>query len=679
LDDNCDGLDQNCNGTADENYTPTSTNCGIGECTASGQMICSSGALQDTCTPGSPTGLDDDCDGSDENCNGTADENYVPAATNCGVGECAASGQLICSAGTLQDTCTPGSPTGLDDDCDGSDENCNGTADENYTPISTNCGTGGCAASGQLICSAGTLQDTCTPGSPTGLDDDCDGLDQNCNGTADENYTPTSTNCGVGECTASGQMICSSGTLQDTCTPGSPTGADDDCDGLDQNCNGTADENYTPTTTNCGVGECTASGQMICSSGTLQDTCTPGSPTGLDDDCDGSDENCNGTADENYIPTATNCGIGECTASGQMICSGGALQDTCTPGSPTGLDDDCDGSDENCNGTADENYTPTTTNCGVGECSASGLLTCISGTLHDSCTPGIPADEVCDGLDNNCNSLVDDGLQFLTYYRDADGDGYGNAAVTTEACALPSGHVADSTDCNDSNEFVNPGMSEAYCNDIDDDCNTQTVDDVTAPEISCPTDAQADYECGGIPVDNPVIQSFLQSSSAVDDCDGSIPVTNDAPALFDKGVTVVTFTATDAENNSSFCQASMHVHYEYSGILQPINTDDSSVFPIGKCIPIRFALNCSGSTPVGTATATLSVTKISDTITGTVPETETIPPGLADTGNVFRYNAVEQWYEYNWLSKGLTEGTYRIVISVDDGTVREALFSLSAK
>jgi hypothetical protein len=63
---------------------------------------------------------------------------------------------------------------------------------------------------------------------------------------------------------------------------------------------------------------------------------------------------------------------------------------------------------------------------------------------------------VCDGLDNNCDGQVDEGVT-VTYYRDADGDGYGNAVDTTQACSPPAGYVADNTDCDDTEQEVYPG------------------------------------------------------------------------------------------------------------------------------------------------------------------------------------------------------------------------------
>jgi hypothetical protein len=57
-------------------------------------------------------------------------------------------------------------------------------------------------------------------------------------------------------------------------------------------------------------------------------------------------------------------------------------------------------------------------------------------------------------------------------YRDLDGDGYGDASVSSAACdgSIPAGYVTDNTDCNDANAFVHPNAIET-CNGVDDDCD----------------------------------------------------------------------------------------------------------------------------------------------------------------------------------------------------------------
>ncbi|MFN4884976.1 MAG: gliding motility-associated C-terminal domain-containing protein, partial [Bacteroidota bacterium] len=82
------------------------------------------------------------------------------------------------------------------------------------------------------------------------------------------------------------------------------------------------------------------------------------------------------------------------------------------------------------------------------------------------------ATEQCNSIDDNCNTLIDDGVVFITYYADADGDGFGDAGSTTLACTAPEGYVTDNTDCDDASATVYPGATE-ICNTIDDNCNGQ--------------------------------------------------------------------------------------------------------------------------------------------------------------------------------------------------------------
>src|SRR5439155_234931 len=84
--------------------------------------------------------------------------------------------------------------------------------------------------------------------------------------------------------------------------------------------------------------------------------------------------------------------------------------------------------------------------------------------------------EVCNGVDDDCNGKVDDGLTFTDYYPDKDGDGYGSSAAAAQSSCKPvAGKVTSNSDCNDANAGIHPGATEV-CNGVDDNCNGQ-VDD----------------------------------------------------------------------------------------------------------------------------------------------------------------------------------------------------------
>jgi hypothetical protein len=326
----------------------------------------------------------------------------------------------------------------------------------------------------------------------------CDGLDNDCNGTADD-ITPQATTCGIGECSSTGQTTCIGGVEGDTCTPGTPSA--EVCDNLDNDCDGAIDENLTRSTT-CGIGECASSGEETCTAGTWgNDTCSPGTPgtegpdgnvtctDTLDNDCDGTtdggdsdctptcvptgvpetvcndvDDDCDGQVDEDFTPTATSCGVGECSSTGQTTCVGGVEGDTCTPGTPSA--ELCDNLDNDCDGVVDD-FTRSTT-CGVGECGSTGVETCTAGVWGgDTCTPGAPSAELCDNLDNNCDGSIDENLTQPTSC--GVGECSGNTGI--ETCTTG---TWDNDTCD---PFA--GATAEVCDNLDNNCDGAVDENLT--------------------------------------------------------------------------------------------------------------------------------------------------------------------------------------------------------
>ncbi|AKQ69973.1 BNR repeat domain protein [Myxococcus hansupus] len=105
------------------------------------------------------------------------------------------------------------------------------------------------------------------------------------------------------------------------------------------------------------------------------------------------------------------------------------------------------------------------------------------------------AAERCNGRDDNCDGVVDDGLETQAWYEDNDEDGFGNSAAVVQACAKPEGkYVANAGDCDDGNRNVHPDAFEA-CNGRDDNCNDQI--DETFREGQQALDAPCSAACPG--------------------------------------------------------------------------------------------------------------------------------------------------------------------------------------
>jgi hypothetical protein len=135
----------------------------------------------------------------------------------------------------------------------------------------------------------------------------------------------------------------------------------------------------------------------------------------------------------------------------------------------------------------------------------------------------------------------------------------------------------------------------------------------------------------------------------------------------------VTCTATDSRGNEAKETFRVRVAYSWSGVLQPINSDGSSIFKLGRTIPVKFKLT-GESAGITDAGAKLYLFKVSDSVTGTKEEAPST--AAATEGNLFRCDASEDQYVFNLSTEDLVQGTYRLRIDLSDGEKRTVDISL---
>ena len=247
----------------------------------------------------------------------------------------------------------------------------------------------------------------------------CDGKDNNCDGKVDNNTVDSGQDCGdspstwgIGKCKP-GATACVGAQIQ--CS-GEVLPSAELCNGLDDNCNKQIDDGVTTGTVaavcpnDAPKGQCTA--KVVCIGGS--EVCEPGNGpeaercNGLDDDCDGKVDNAPVDVGQPCGTSAKGVcklGVYECGAckSGETDCR--VCVGAVSPGKEV-----CNGLDDDCNGLIDDGVLPGVGDaCGGGsssQCKGTGSLVCVNGELTCEGVVGASA-EVCDGKDNNCDGKID--------------------------------------------------------------------------------------------------------------------------------------------------------------------------------------------------------------------------------------------------------------------------------
>lgn len=436
-------------------------------CEAKGQYVCENGTCKCTASPLKPVNPTELCDNVDNDCNGVVDDGKNADSTAFDLGKpCdgedtdkCKKGTWTCTANKMGSECVNESVS-LVEACDGDDNDCDGVVDDKWPEVAggkvTACDGDDSdkCANGAYMCNNDGLNSVICVESGKNVAEVCNGKDDTCDGAIDEGcdddgdlYCDKNMSVLKGAaCSKSVPATDSSSKAGDDCDDNAKAvnpGASEVCNSVDDQCNGTVDEGFS-------LGESCVSGNNdgVCKTTGKFATCA----------ADGSAAVCDAKKDLTKVATE--------------VCDN--------------LDNDCDGTvDEGCDDDGDLYCDSSMSVLKGANCSKSTPPADNSSKAGDDCddsakavNPG--ATEICNGLDDQCDTAVDEGCD-----DDADGFCDKNMAFASGASCKLGGANSDVGDCNDALKAVNPGATET-CNGVDDECDGK-IDIKADGSSACPT------------------------------------------------------------------------------------------------------------------------------------------------------------------------------------------------
>jgi hypothetical protein len=436
-----------------------------------------------------------------------------------------------------------------DNNCNGFDDDCDGSVDEDFVPYATTCTSGGCSGTGQMTCRFGQLQNSCTVPVPT--QEVCDGKDNDCDGLVDAQdwkmqIEPCEEQRGVCQFAYKSLDLCYSysytvnGTTYTngywlacqtrdyllnaynyfgsydpatgTYTPGryvEPQYQGDTCDGYDNDCDGSVDENFASSAVDCGCG---TTGSTTCDGGLVIPQCGPIEGSG-EEICDGIDNDCDGLVDQAdpdlLIPDCESTqGVCANRKKPSSLCTGLTGWSPCGPADYATaaypdyrLDNDCDGQDNDCDGVPDDDFEERLVECSGG-CSPVGTVACVDGQPVDTCQGGSAAPELCDGIDNDCDGLVDAADPDLFVPLCENQQGVCDGSRKPISLCTSTGWLPCQARDYAANAFPVYALNDQVCDGLDNDCDGQVDEEYVGALRLCPVDScqpVARDRCTGTP------------------------------------------------------------------------------------------------------------------------------------------------------------------------------------